>query len=151
MQKRYKRKPVKDVKIANEENWQVIHWRTLESSYRRSAFFEYFEDEFYPIYHDKKFEYLVDLNITLQELICNLLGISSNYTKSREYITVDEGMIDGRELIHPKRNYEDDSSFTPVKYFQVFDDKHGFIPNLSILDLLFNQGPQSLTYINGAE
>lgn len=145
--KRAKRQAVKDLKISYDYNWQLLHWRTLESGYRRSPFFEYYEDDFRPFYHDKKYEYLVDLNENIQQVVLDLLRKKKTYGFSTSYKAVYPETDDYRELISPKVPVEADPLFRVKEYSQVFDTRHGFIPNLSIVDLLFNQGSRALEFI----
>ncbi len=125
----------REVKICNDTSWQRDHWKSLENSYRSSPFFEFYEDDLYPFFHQEQ-EKLMDLNITLIKKIFSLLEIEINFKKTNE---VDEFS----ELILPKKNtiYR-----TPI-YHQVFNSKYGFIDNLSILDLIFNLGPESNNYL----
>ncbi|SMO44745.1 WbqC family protein [Solitalea koreensis] len=127
---------VKDVRISYEYNWQKIHWKSLESCYRSSAFFEFYEDDFRPFY-EQKFEYLIDLNESMNAIIFKSLKLEKNYGFTSEYFSeYSNEIIDYRDTIHPKK----ESPFLTESYYQVFENKHGFIPNLSIVDLLFNQG-----------
>ena len=134
-------RPIKDVRISYEFNWQRIHWLSLQTSYRSSAFFEFYEDDFAPFY-EKKWEFLVDYNQELLELINRLLKLNFSFTLSTEYKPADAA-LDFRTAIHPKK----ESLFSIKPYYQVFEDRNGFIENLSIVDLLFNQGPQSTHYL----
>jgi|ERR1019366_2456245 hypothetical protein len=145
--KRNHRQAVKDLKISYDVDWQKLHWRTLESSYRRSPFFEYFEDDFYPFYHDKKYDFLIDLNEALQQEILILLKQKVNYIFSAEYIKEYADTDDYRTIISPKESLNSDKYFEPKTYSQVFENRHGFIPNLSIVDLLFNQGSRAMEFI----
>jgi hypothetical protein len=145
--KRNQRQPVKDVKIAYEYDWQKLHWRSLESCYRRSPFFEYYEDDLFPFYHDIKPEFLIDLNELLQSKILELLKLKPNISFSTEYHKTYENAIDYRDIISPKNELITDPSFQQERYWQVFEPRHGFIPNLSIVDLLFNQGSKALEHI----
>lgn len=147
LEKRNKRQTVKDIKISYEYNWQVLHWRSLESSYRRSPFFEYFEDDLQPFYHDKKFEYLIDFNEAIQQEILSLIKLKPNYSFTQEYKEKYEGVDDYRNIISPKESINLDTNYSSQTYFQVFETRHGFIPNLSIVDLLFNQGSRVLDYL----
>ncbi|MBL7889975.1 MAG: WbqC family protein [Bacteroidia bacterium] len=144
---RNKRQIMKDVRISYEYNWQALHWRSLESSYRRSPFFEYYEDDFRPYYHDKKFEFLIDLNEALQQEIVGLIKLKSNYQFTKEYLKDYSEATDYRTLISPKESLQNDTHFELKPYYQVFEPRHGFIENLSILDLLFNQGSKSSDYL----
>lgn len=132
----------KEVQIENEFNWQLQHWRSLKSSYQTSPFFEYYEDDLYPLYH-KKFKYLLDFNYACLEFTTGVLQLNLDYTKTSEYIRNPEDLRDLRPLINAKTS----SPLQQRPYIQVFKAKHGFIPNLSILDLLFNEGPNSLSYL----
>jgi hypothetical protein len=143
LEKRNKRQTVKDVKISYEYNWQTLHWRSLESCYRRSPFFEYFEDDFRPFYEDKKFEFLIDLNEAIQQEVLSLLKLKPQYSFTSEYKSSYENADDFRNTISPKESLEKDSGFEPKTYSQVFEPRHGFIPNLSIVDLLFNEGSRA--------
>jgi len=147
LEKRNKRQPVKDVKISYEYNWQTLHWRSLESSYRRSPFFEYYEDDLRPFYEDKKFDFLIDFNEVLQQEILSLLKLKPNCSFSSEYKSNYENADDFRNIISPKEATNADPSFSPKTYSQVFETRHGFIPNLSIVDVLFNQGSRADQYI----
>lgn len=144
--KRNSRQSIKDLKISYDHDWRKIHWRTLESSYRSSPFFEYFEDDFYPLYHSKKYDFLFDLNESLNQEILTLLKQKPTYNFSTEYHSSYEGIEDLRNTITPK-GIGKDPQFTSKVYSQVFETKHGFIPNLSILDLLFNQGSRAMEFI----
>jgi hypothetical protein len=137
----------KDARISYETNWRELHWRTLEAAYRRSPFFEFYEDDFRPFYQEKKFDFLIDFNEELLQTILPLLKLKPNYTFSNSYISTDENMNDYRLIISPKENLSADKLFSIKPYSQVFDTKYGFIENLSIVDLLFNQGSISREYI----
>lgn len=134
---------MKDVQISYDEDWQVIHWRTLQSAYRRSAYFEFYEDYFVDFYENKKqFKYLIDLNHNMHEILMQLLKIKRKTSFTDKYEGEKPGILDLRSSITPR-------SSLPLNkvYFQVFENKNGFIPNLSIVDLLFNQGPASKEYL----
>ncbi len=145
--KRNHRQVTKDIKISYEYDWQKLHWRSLESCYRRSPFFEYFEDDFLPFYTDKKFDFLVDLNEELNQEILKLLKLKPNYSFSKEYLKSYPDADDFRDIISPKEPLSLDTQFTPNLYMQVFEPRHGFLPNLSVIDLLFNEGSRALEII----
>lgn len=147
LEKRNKRQAVKDVKISYEYNWQTLHWRSLESCYRRSPFFEYFEDDLRTFYEEKKFDFLIDMNEAIQNEILSLLKQKPNYAFTVEYKSSYAGADDFRNVISPKESLSSDSSFIPKPYSQVFEQRHGFLPNLSIVDLLFNEGSRATDYI----
>ncbi|MDO5971689.1 WbqC family protein [Flavivirga aquimarina] len=136
------RQKYRDVKIFNEEKWQSLHWKSLLSAYRTSPFFEYYEDELQPLFHTK-FNYILDYNFKCLEVIYDCLQLELNTSKSKTYQKTIEGITDFRHLVNAKK--ESIQHFET--YTQVFGDKHGFIPNLSILDLLFNEGPNALNYL----
>ncbi|MGZ4049102.1 MAG: WbqC family protein [Bacteroidia bacterium] len=145
--KRNHRQRMKDIKISYDYNWQKIHWRTLESSYRSSPFFEYYEDDLISFYESEKTEYLIDFNEVLQQKIMTLLKLKNNYSFTTEYKESYSETIDFRNIIHPKIGIESDPDYIIKPYWQVFETKHGFIPNLSIVDLLFNQGSKALEFL----
>ncbi len=134
----------RDIRIAEHGNWRHLHWNAIVSAYNSTPFFEYYEDDFRPFY-EKKINFLFDFNEQLREKICSLLDIVPVVSYTVEYRTVfAENELDLREGIHPKKE-------SPIKefkpYYQVFDAKFGFQPNLSIVDLLFNMGPESVLFL----
>ncbi|MDP3468213.1 MAG: WbqC family protein [Daejeonella sp.] len=133
---------VKNVKISYDFKWQRLHWLSLQTSYRSSAYFEYYEDELITFY-EKKWDFLYDYNEELLHLIFRFLKINITYTYTNSFQTTYPELEDFRESIHPKHDSE--INFKP--YFQVFEERNGFLPNLSIVDLIFNQGPQSIKYL----
>ncbi len=137
--------PMKDIRISDHGNWRHLHWNAIEAAYNSTPFFEYYKDDFRPFY-EKKYEFLVDFNESLCRLVCELIDMQPRMERTMEYKTIlalDED--DFRERIHPKKDpLLEDPSFIAVPYYQVFEAKHGFQPNLSIVDLLFNMGPESL-------
>ena len=137
--------PVKDMQISNDMDWQKIHWRSLEAAYRCSPFFEYYEDYFMEFYV-AKYKSLLHFNTELLHKILELLGMKVNITNALEYVPdYGEKADDYRDSIHPKSKQAiEDNSFRPVRYIQVFENKHGFKENLSILDLLFCEGRHAL-------
>lgn len=135
---------MKDVRISDHGNWRHLHWIALESAYRNSPFFEYYQDDFRPFY-EKKYTYLYDFNEELCTLICRLMDMRPCVERTCDYLSAEDGQTeDFRDRIHPKRNWREDDRFTAVPYYQVFEERHGFLPNLSVVDLLFNMGPESL-------
>ena len=121
------------------------HKRAIISAYRTSAYFEYYQDELFSIL-DSKPEKLIDLNTRLLEFFLEKTGIKADIRMTESYGY--EGCEDLRDAIHPKKP---DNTLKNLKlekpYFQVFAEKHGFIPNLSIMDLLFNEGPDSIIFL----
>lgn len=133
--------PMADVRISYEWDWQRLHWTSLQTAYRSSAYFEYYEDDFAPFYQ-QRYEWLFDYNEAQLELLLRLLKIERQVTHTESYREDYAPERDFRQSIHPKKQP------APGKpYYQVFENKHGFIPGLSIVDLLFNHGPQSKAYL----
>lgn len=133
----------KDIQIDYSELWQKNHSRSIMSAYRNSAFYEYYADEFnFAFSQNQKF--LLDLNQKILEKTFDILKIKPDYKYSSEFID-DNTTKDYRDVISPKENKsKNDSEFKMQKYIQVFSERHGFSENLSILDLIFNEGPASL-------
>ena len=117
----------------------------MQTAYRTSPFFEYYEDEFHPFYHKKKYEKLIDFNISLNLKLIELLDIETKIEMASTYQEDVSKEMDFRNSFSPKK--ETLLKFTP--YIQVFGERNGFTPNLSILDILFNEGPNSVNYIKG--
>jgi hypothetical protein len=136
--------PTRDIRIAGHGNWRHLHWHAIVSAYNSTPFFEYYADDFRPFY-EKEYDFLFDFNEQLRELVCSLLDISPSVSYSSEYITeIKPDELDLRETIHPKKtSFSND--FKP--YYQVFENKYGFQANLSIIDLLFNMGPEAVLYL----
>ncbi len=133
---------VKDVKISYDFKWQRLHLLSLQTSYRSSAYFEFYEDDLTPFY-EKKWEFLFDYNEELLNLMLRFLKIKTEYSYTNNFEKDSFENVDFRNSIHPKRPVSQNIK----TYFQVFEDRNGFLPNLSIVDLLFNQGPQSTKYL----
>lgn len=131
----------KDVRIENDFGWQKNHFKSLEAAYRTSPFFEYFEDDFRPLF-EKKHKFIMDLNLEIFELVNNALGVKIIPEKTTEFFHDVPNFIDLRHLANGKK---DTTQLEP--YTQVFKEKHGFINNLSILDLLFNEGRYAVDYL----
>ncbi|WP_242085289.1 WbqC family protein [Aestuariivivens sediminis] len=140
------RQKYRDVKIFNEEQWQSVHWKSLLSAYSTSPFFEFYKDEL-AILFQKPFHFILDFNLICFEILCDCLQLDPDTTKSDMYRKSIESHLDLRYLVQAKKEQPQD--FRP--YTQVFNSKHGFIPNLSVLDLLFNEGPNALTYLKSQE
>ena len=130
---------VKDVKIDNHQNWRKIHWKSLESSYRSSPYFEFYEDEFKPLYLEKKIEYLLDFNQQINLVLLRCLNMDTEVIFSDSYIEKGGKVNDFRDIIHPSSVPIE--TVKKMKYSQVFQESQDFIYNLSVFDLLFNQGP----------
>ncbi len=154
---------VKDIRIDYSKRWQHLHWRSMVSSYRNSPYFDHYAPELEPFY-TKRFEFLADFNIGLLETVLRLLGCEVRLRFSEEYVepvtsstepeptsihkSRENIVSDWRDAISPKpRLARPDPSFVPEPYWQVFSDRVGFVPNMSVIDLLFCEGPQSLDII----
>ncbi|GHU88802.1 hypothetical protein FACS1894155_04410 [Bacteroidia bacterium] len=145
----------KDIRISDHGNWRHLHWNAIVSAYNSTPFFEYYEDDFRPFY-ERRFDFLFDLNEELRELICRLVDIQPEVFYTLSYGTVENNINplapepecrlsnDFRETIHPKKTPLH-QEFKP--YYQVFESKFGFQPDLSIIDLLFNMGPESVLFL----
>jgi hypothetical protein len=131
----------KDVKIANENNWQQQHLKSLQSAYSMSPFFEYYIDDLIPLF-EKQFDYILDFNLNCFEILKDCLQLNVITIHTQTFEKEPKGKKDFRPLVN--RNYEVN---TFRNYTQVFTQKHGFISNLSILDVLFNEGPNTELYI----
>ncbi len=138
---RERHQKTRDVKIENAFPWQTLHFRSLEAAYRSSPFFEYFEDEFIPVF-EKRFEFLMDLNLEAIAIVQKCLGNPNVYSTTTEYFHDAAYFADFRQLANGKK---DTAKFE--EYTQVFGDKFGFLNNLSILDLLFNEGRHAADYL----
>lgn len=135
-----------DVKMDNDYPWQRQHWRTLETAYRTSPFFEFYEDDIAPLYHNT-YHSLMDFNLKTIETICACLQIKMPRERTQIFEPDVLDKIDGRTLINSKTKLP----FPQPEYVQVFGDRNDFIPNLSILDLLFNEGTNTLTYLQNLQ
>ena len=141
---------MKDIRISDHANWRHVHWNALLSAYGESPFFEYYQDDIRPFY-EKKYEFLFDFNMETTEKMIELLdirpkiSITEAYIQSKELKEEDE-IKDFRDAIRPKKPLPD-AEFSPKRYYQVYEQKHGFLPNMSILDLLFNEGNEAIFYL----
>ncbi len=132
---------IRDVRIAYQTEWQRIHWRTIRTAYNNSPFFSYYEDEIESFYL-KKQKFLFDFNLAYLETILSLLEMRKEILFTLNFEEVPEPFDNLREVISPKRKCTAWSpEYVHQSYTQVFHDKFDFIPGLSILDLLFNEGP----------
>lgn len=131
---------ISEKKICYKENWQIKHWRAITSAYKNSAYFEFFEDEFKPFYFEEH-EFLMAYNTKLIKLILHILRQKKEIQFTSEYKKEFTG-IDLRTSINHKPE-----TINP-KYYQVFGEKFGFVSNLSVIDLLFNKGLESVDYLS---
>jgi hypothetical protein len=147
LKKHSEKTPFRDIRISYDAPWQDLHWKSLESAYRSSPFFEYYEHEFAPFYIGTKYSFLFEYNLAIQEVVLKLLKIKPMIRLTETYEKELPETIDCRQLISPKKKAGDDTDFVIKPYPQVFEPKYGFLPNLSIVDLLFNEGPEALNYL----
>ena len=160
---------MKDIRISDHANWRHVHWNALLSAYGESPFFEYYQDDIRPFY-EKKYEFLLDFNMETMEKMIELLDIRPNISLTDRYVLSEERRVkreesnsleeklniqhstfnteysDFRETIRPKHPLPD-PEFIPRRYYQVYERKHGFQPNMSILDLLFNEGNEAIFHL----
>ena len=153
---------MKDIRISDHANWRHVHWNALLSAYGESPFFEYYQDDIRPFY-EKKYEFLFDFNMEITEKMIELLDIRPKISITDEYFLSEERKVkreefnsftkhkvesikDFREAIRPKKPHPD-AEFESKRYYQVYEQKFGFQPNMSILDLLFNEGNEAIFYL----
>jgi len=133
-------KKTKEVQIDYSFNWQKQHLKSIQTAYRSSPFFEFYEEDLLPIFSQKK-KYLLDFNIQVHQVLQELLQLEISYSKTKEYQNNSD--IDLRYLVDAKSK----ETYNLGSYFQIFSDKYGFMENLSILDLLFMEGTNALNYL----
>ena len=130
---------IRDIRIDYSKNWQHLHCRAIATAYGPTPFFRYYWNEIEAII-GRGHEFLFDLNLDLTEKILSLMDIHTPMELTTEYESAPQSLLDLRSAIHPKREW---SGWQPKEYYQVFNDRHGWLPNLSILDLLFSEGPEA--------
>lgn len=133
------------VRISDHGNWRHLHWQAITSAYSDSPFFEYYEDELRFFFTERCWERLFDFNLAIMLKMCEFIDIQSSYRLTEEYAKNGD-FTDFRNTITPKLA-STDADFTALPYYQVFAQRHGFLPNLSILDLLCNMGPESIFFL----
>ena len=122
---------IKDIRISDHGNWRHLHWNAIVSAYGKSPFFDYYEDDLRPFFN-QHWDYLLDFNEAIRQKMCELIDIQPQVTYTETF-----------QGVHK----EQEAPFVPKPYYQVYQQKHGFLPNLSILDLLCNMGPESIFYL----
>ncbi len=142
LQERKNKSLTKDIRIDNSVLWQLQHWKSIQSAYNSSPFFEYFQDDLFPFYQNKT-NYLIDFNFEIQEKVSELLGLKNTIQRSEVYQNPNKETCDARNKFTPKVM----STHSFPEYIQVFENKFPFVSNLSILDLLFNLGNESELYL----
>lgn len=138
----------KDIRIDYSTNWQKNHWKAIESAYRNSTYYDFVSDFLMPYYFRKE-TFLIDFNSKIVNEVLAFLGINASLVNTNQYCkNYESSIVDLRMAIHPKTQHQvEDNLFIPEKYYQVFSDKFDFIPNLSIIDLLYNEGLNSVGII----
>lgn len=137
------RTPMHQIQLSDHGNWRHLHWNALQSAYDNSPYFMYYADELREVF-ERPFAHLVDFNEAIENLFLDFLSIPHHIKVSRGYISSPPPhTLDLRQSISPKAAAGVDPYFRPVPYYQVFRERTGFLPNLSIADLLFNLGPES--------
>ena len=135
---------IKDLRISDHGNWRHLHWNALQSAYGESPFFEYYQDDIRPFFQNR-WEFLLDFNEAIREKMCELIDIQPQVSYTEQWVE-HSASLDYREAINPKRPAPD-ADFVSKPYYQVYQQKHGFLSNLSILDLLFNMGPEGIFWL----
>ncbi len=134
------------ISVSDHGNWRHLHWNALLSAYGESPFFEYYADDLHPFF-EQRWESLFDFDLAITHKLCELLDIRPNLQLTDQYANAGELRADDyRDAICPKKPLPD-PTFEPTPYYQVYQQKHGFQPNLSILDLLFNEGNEAIFYL----
>lgn len=136
---------MRDIRVSDHGNWRHLHWNALMSAYGESPFFEYYADDIRPFF-EKRWEFLFDFNMEITLKMCELIDIRPTISTTDAYVADTAAMHDFRDAIRPKHPLPD-GQFLPTPYYQVYRQKHGFLPNLSILDLLFNEGNEAIFYL----
>ena len=124
--------PIRDIRLSDHGNWRHHHWSALRTAYGKSPFFEYYADDFAPFYLERRYDFLLDFNEALHALVCELVDLDVPVERSEAYLSAS----------FPTRS--------SAPYYQVFAQRLGFLPDLSIADLLFNMGPEALIVLREA-
>ena len=130
----------RDVRISDHGDWRRVHWNAIQSAYGESPFFEYYQDDLRPFY-ERRWDFLYDFNEAIRQTVCDLIDIHPSPSTIHH-----PPLTDYRTAINPKHPAAD-ADFEPKPYYQVYASRYGFQPNLSVLDLLLNMGPESIFYL----
>lgn len=141
---------IKDVKIDQSDNWCKIHLKTVQSAYKHSPYYDFYFDELHQFW-EKKWKYLFEYNLEILEVLLDIMDLDIKISETSEYqVNPIDSQFDFREHIHPKLSWEKDPDFHPQVYTQNFSDRREFIPNLSIIDLIFQVGPDASRIIRNS-
>ena len=146
-------KAVNSIEISYKEDWQKNHWRAITSAYKNSPYFDFFEEDL-KVFYSNKYNLLIDYNIDQLKFIIKVLKQKKNIQLTKQYESNQESVIDLRTIIHPKQSYLSDklvANKLDQSYYQTFENKISFTPNLSILDLLFNKGLHTIDYLKSID
>ena len=146
-------KVVNAIEISYKEDWQKNHWRAITSAYKNSPYFDFFEEDL-KVFYSNKYNLLIDYNIDQLKFIIKVLKQKKNIQLTKQYESNPESVIDLRTIIHPKHSYSSDklvANKLDQSYYQTFENKISFTPNLSILDLLFNKGLHTIDYLKSID
>lgn len=138
--------PMRDIRISDHGEWRHLHWNAIVSAYGESPFFDYYADDLRPFF-ERKWKYLFDFNMEIVDKLCELLDVRPNINLTDSYADAALlGADDLRDVIRPKHPAAD-PLFAPRPYYQVYASRHGFQSNMSVLDLLCNEGPEGIFYL----
>ena len=146
-------KAVNSIEISYKEDWQKNHWRAITSAYKNSPYFDFFEEDL-KVFYSNKYNLLIDYNIDQLKFIVKVLKQKKNIQLTKQYESNPDSVIDLRTIIHPKQSYLSDklvANKLDQSYYQTFENKISFTPNLSILDLLFNKGLHTIDYLKSID
>jgi len=146
-------KVVNAIEISYKEDWQKNHWRAITSAYKNSPYFDFFEEDL-KVFYSNKYNLLIDYNTDQLKFIIKVLKQKKNIQLTKQYESNPDSVIDLRTIIHPKQSYLSDKLLAnklDQSYYQTFENKISFTPNLSILDLLFNKGLHTIDYLKSID
>jgi hypothetical protein len=146
-------KVVNSIEISYKEDWQKNHWRAITSAYKNSPYFDFFEEDL-KVFYSNKYNLLIDYNTDQLKFIIKVLKQKKNIQLTKQYESNPDSVIDLRTIIHPKQSYLSDKLLAnklDQSYYQTFENKISFTPNLSILDLLFNKGLHTIDYLKSID
>lgn len=136
----------RDIAISDHQNWQALHWRALVAAYANSPYFLYYRDDFEPFFQ-KKYDNLLQFNLELVQMLLRIMEIEKSIELTTDFEKAPAGVLDLRNEVTPKKPF---TLFPLPQYYQVFEERNGFLPGLSIVDLLFNMGPAAAGMLNAA-